>query len=290
MHTDPELLALLALGEPVGTPEDHRHLAHCDACRAELTALEEVVGVGRRTTVQDVLVAPPPQLWQRISAELGLHPSIDGTGPSANAAGPTLLTYELPDPAAARPSASALAAAADPAEAAVGGVAGGAGGGEVLPPGPRPSPAPSSRRIRVASLALAAALALAVGIGLGGSLDRLVPGVKEVASVQLNALPPYPGSSGTAVLEQDRDGNRWLVVTTKSPEPATGPREVWLTNTLAEPMMAMGFLKADGSGRFPVPPEMNLSDYPLVDVSQEPKDDRDPDHSGDSVLRGRLPA
>jgi len=288
MHSNPDLLALLALGEPVGTPEDHRHLAGCDTCRAELTALQEVVGVGRRTTIQDVLVSPPPQLWQRISHELSLHPSIDGTGPSANAAGPTLLTYELPDPTTAR-SGIASAAAADPAAEPRDGTGDGPGGDDPPTPADRTAPAPSSRSIRVASLVLAAALALAVGIGLGGNLDRLVPGTRETASVELNALPPWPGASGKAVLEQDRDGNRWLVVDIVSPEAPSGPREVWLSNTRAEPMMAMGFLRSDGSGRFPVPPEMDLASYPLVDVSQEPKDDESPGHSGNSMLRGKFP-
>jgi hypothetical protein len=169
MHTNPDLLALLALGEDVGAEEDLVHIAECPGCRAELAALTAAAGTARRTT------------------------------------------------------------------------------------------------------------------------ERILPGQREQASVQLNALPGWSGSQGRATIEEDRDGNRLLVVQAKSPEPSTGPREVWLTNSQADPMFAMGFLQADGSGRFPIPPSMDLKEFRLVDVSQEPEHDHDPGHSGKSILRGKLP-
>ena len=44
----------------------------------------------------------------------------------------------------------------------------------------------------------------------------------------------------------------------------------------------------DGTdGVFAVPDDVDLAEYPLVDVSQEPFDD-DPEHSGDSIVRGPL--
>jgi anti-sigma-K factor RskA len=249
MHTNPDLLALLALGEDVGTEEDLVHIAECPGCRAELAALTAAAGTARRTTERDVLVAPRPEVWQRISHELHLHalPSLDGA------------TASPPAPAGA---AAPLAPAA----------------GQT-----------SRRRTRMAAFALAAVLALVVGIGLGANLDRILPGQREQASVQLNALPGWSGSQGRATIEEDRDGNRLLVVQAKSPEPSTGPREVWLTNSQADPMFAMGFLQADGSGRFPIPPSMDLKEFRLVDVSQEPEHDHDPGHSGKSILRGKLP-
>jgi hypothetical protein len=252
---NPDLLALQALGEPVGSPEDHDHLSGCVFCQHELEAFSDAVAVGRSITDDDALIAPPPQVWQRISAELQLGaPAVAANG------------HAVPTASEAVTEVTPPAAAAAPVREAVS----------------------SSRGLRAASLALAAVLALVVGIGLGANLDRLLPGQREVTSVQLNALPPWPGSSGRAVVEQDRDGNRFLVVDISSPEPATGPREVWLTNTAAEPMYAVGFLK-DNKGRFPLPPEVDVSKYNLVDISQEPSDDPDPGHSGDSMLRGKLP-
>jgi len=245
MHTNPDLLALLALGEDVGAEEDLVHISDCPACRGELAALTAAAGTGRRTSELDVLVAPRPEVWQRISRQL----DFSGSGP-------------LDDPATApEPQAGTRSTA---------------------PTSAKP------RRLRAGALALAAALALAVGAGVGANLDRVLPGRQEVASVQLNALPSWTGSQGRATVEQDRDGNRTLVVEMSSPEPATGPREVWLTNSQADPMIAMGYLK-EGTGRFPIPPDVDLTEYQLVDISQEPPGDHDFRHSGRSMLRGKLP-
>ncbi len=238
MHVNPDLLALLALRERVGTPEEHAHLAECSECRAELQSLRTAADVGRLTNEGDVLSTPPPHVWQRIRQELELSGSA-GQTPAAAA--------QLP----------------------------------VLSP-------PNRRAVRAAAFVLAAALALVVGIGIGANVGRFASAATEVSSVQLNALPPYAGSSGQATVERDRDGNRTLVVTISSPAAATGLREVWLTNTRAEPMVAMGYLAGD-SGRFPIPPGMKMDENPLVDISQEPAGDKDPNHSGHSMLRGKFP-
>jgi hypothetical protein len=244
MHTNPDLLALLALGEDVGTEEDLVHISDCPDCRTELAAFTAAAGTGRRSSELDLLVAPRPEIWERISDELHLQRSPAGAPPFV--VGPPL-------------------AAAVPA-----------------------GPPPKRRSVRAASLVLAAALALAVGVGLGANLDAVLPGQREVASVQLNALPDWVGSQGRAVVEQDRDGNRTLVVQISSPLPATGPREVWMANSSADSMIAMGYLD-EGSGRFPIQPDVDLSVYQLVDISQEPTDDHDFRHSGRSMLRGKLP-
>ena len=289
MHVTPDLLALLALDEAVGSAEDHHHLADCAACQDDLAAFEAVVGLGRRTTDEDVLHAPPPEVWDRIRDELGLQPRPDQrSGSSVNGFGTTLRrpVVSSPAPAAPEPDRPARSGATvGPAPAAGG--AGGSDATETLSTA-RPGRPASTRGLRAASLALAAALALVVGIGLGANLDRLLPGQTEKASVQLNALPPWPGSTGRAVLEEDREGNRTLVVQISSPTPPTGPREVWLTNSQADPMVAVGFLDGD-EGRFPIAPDIDIADYYLVDVSQEPAKDADPHHSGDSMLRGKLP-
>lgn len=247
MHTSPDLLALLALGEDVAGEEDLAHVAGCPDCRGELAAFTAAAGNARRAG-EATLVTPRPEVWQQIAAELGLD-SARGAGTDTPPGGPS--------------------------------------------PGPRqPAAAPlgERRRVRVAAFVLAAALALAVGTGLGANLDRVGPaGTREVAAVDLNALPGWTGSSGQAVVEEDREGNRTLVVTVRSPEPASGPREVWVTTTTAEPMIAVGYL-ADDEGRFPLDPSIDLQQFRLVDISQEPAGDEDFRHSGDSMLRGKLPA
>jgi hypothetical protein len=59
--------------------------------------------------------------------------------------------------------------------------------------------------------------------------------------------------------------------------------EVWLIDKDVKKMVSLGIL--DGSsGQFAIPDGVDVSAYPVVDISvQEPGD---PKHSGDSVLRG----
>jgi anti-sigma-K factor RskA len=82
---------------------------------------------------------------------------------------------------------------------------------------------------------------------------------------------------------------RSLVVDTTGLPPADGFYEVWLLDLEQGRMVALGALDDTGRGRLTVPEGVRLGDYPEVDVSLEP-DDGDPAHSGDSVLRGPLPA
>ncbi|PRZ04352.1 anti-sigma-K factor rskA [Isoptericola sp. CG 20/1183] len=69
-HVDPEVLALLALGEHGAASDDeHSHLAACAVCRAEEASLAQVVEVARAD--DRGLVAPPPEVWERVRAEVG---------------------------------------------------------------------------------------------------------------------------------------------------------------------------------------------------------------------------
>ncbi len=70
-HCDPETLALRSLGETVGTSDDEAHLATCDTCQVQVASLKSVVTTARSEGPVD-LIAPPPAVWDRISAELGL--------------------------------------------------------------------------------------------------------------------------------------------------------------------------------------------------------------------------
>ena len=95
-------------------------------------------------------------------------------------------------------------------------------------------------------------------------------------------------ASGEVVLA-DGQGQRSLVVDTAGLPSADGFYEVWLLDPEQGRMVALGVLDDTGQGRLPVPDGVRVADYPAVDVSLEP-DDGDPAHSGDSVLRGELPA
>lgn len=88
-HVDPEVLALIALGEPVATEADTAHLAACRVCSDEVDELAATVSTARSLTAADTLVAPPATVWDRVRDELGLakgvHP--DGTASPAATAG-----------------------------------------------------------------------------------------------------------------------------------------------------------------------------------------------------------
>ena len=65
-HSDPEILALLALGEEAGDAADHEHLAECEACRRELDNLRTAATVGRSTLDAGELLTPAPRVWAAI--------------------------------------------------------------------------------------------------------------------------------------------------------------------------------------------------------------------------------
>jgi len=69
LHVSDDVLALLALGEQAGTDAERAHVVDCTLCSDEVTALADVVGLARGG---DALVAPAPQVWDRVADELGL--------------------------------------------------------------------------------------------------------------------------------------------------------------------------------------------------------------------------
>jgi len=83
-HLDPEVIALLALGEAPGTGDDfitaQRHLGSCTECRGEVESFSAVVAAARTVTSKDALVPAPNSVWSRITDELeGPAPSLPAT-------------------------------------------------------------------------------------------------------------------------------------------------------------------------------------------------------------------
>ena len=143
---------------------------------------------------------------------------------------------------------------------------------------------PWRRPLAAAAAALAAA---AVVTGVLVAVRGPAPAPPGETSVPLVALGEG-GASGEVVLA-DAPGQRSLLVDTAGLPPADGFYEVWLLDLEHDRMVALGVLDDSGRGQLTVPDGVELGDYPEVDVSLEP-DDGDPAHSGDSVLRGSLPA
>jgi len=223
VHSDPEELALRALGEEVsaGTKE---HLATCADCQSELDQLRAVVASGRAIRPEDYPTTPPQRVWDGIAAELGLTPEVASR------------------PAGARFGVLAMAAAA------------------------------------------------VAGIILGAGTVALLAGDDEPPGtvVATADLEPLPDRSGTGVAEIRGTGaDRSLVVDVSGlTRNRSGFYEVWLLDKDAQRLVSLGVLRGD-SGTYPLPPSVDVSEYPVVDVSIEPVDG-DPAHSGDSVVRGVL--
>ena len=66
-----------------------------------------------------------------------------------------------------------------------------------------------------------------------------------------------------------------------------GYHEVWLIDTDTDRMVSLGAVPGDGDITYPLPPGLDLAQYDVVDISDEPLNG-DPLHSGVSLLRGVL--
>ena len=312
MHPNPDVLALLALGEKAGTAEERIHVDSCPVCLAEVAEFVRVTAVGRSATAADQLQTPPPQVWRAVQSELGLSGDTAALGSSAPASdvsegpgvgdgrnlseGPSVRddsdVSDGPDvsdgldvsdgPMQDEPQDNIrqLAGEWSPRDSAASAVSSAA-----VPDSGRRR---SSRARRGLSLALAAAIALVIGFGLGFLVDRFVqPAQTVVERAQLQALPAWPGARGEAWVERDGSGDRFLEVRVDSSRPDPGYRQVWLIDRNVKAMASMGFLN-NGVGRFNIPDDLDLNQFPIVDVSAEPANDAEPAHSGDSIVRGQL--
>jgi anti-sigma-K factor RskA len=140
------------------------------------------------------------------------------------------------------------------------------------------------RAMAIAAAVVVVALVAGLVIALRGDDDPT-----EVASVALvnDGLDPRGVSShGDATLVRLDDGTYALdVAVADLPSEANDFYELWIIDPNVEGMVSLGPLP--GSGRFHLPPTVDPSDFPIVDISIEPTDGV-PTHSGDSILRGIL--
>ncbi|MEB0288894.1 anti-sigma factor, partial [Cryobacterium sp. 10S3] len=66
--------------------------------------------------------------------------------------------------------------------------------------------------------------------------------------------------------------------------PDTSLREVWLIKADASGLISIGLLDGN-TGRFDIPDTVDLTQYPLVDISAQPNNGN-PAHSGNTIVRG----
>lgn len=252
-HIDPDVLALLALGEVADDVRDAEHLATCDECRTELMILRRAAVVGRSTIDAGELLEPSPRVWAAIQRDLAEIES-DGGGDGEAVADPE--TGPASDPTAE----------------------------SAQSPGARVTPL--RRRLWVPLAAAAAALVFAVAGGVWWA-TRPMPAT-VLASATLDAFPDWPDASASATVEVLPDGERVVEVDLDAPISDDGDayRELWLISSEGDALVSLGML--DGThGTFAIPADVDLSRFTLVDISQE-HFDGDPGHSGDSIVRGEL--
>ena len=261
-HLSSEELALNALGE--ATPEETAHMQQCTQCAAELEALRRVVTAGRAPAAAAELPHPPSSVWEGIHSRLGLgdavrddpfnapsRPASSGAGPEVSGTGPSAARTEPPtDPV--------------PLEAA--------------------RQRRAARRRLPQVLAAAAAAVVLAAAGTWGVSRILADRTQVIAAVDLAPLPAYQ-DTGRAEVDRRADGGRELVVTATGSD-AQGFREVWLIAPDIQRMVSLGTMEGT-EGRFTIPANLDLNEYPIVDISDEPFDGN-PTHSGDSILRGVL--
>jgi len=157
---------------------------------------------------------------------------------------------------------------------------------EAFPPSAEPTApvvalAARRRRPNVRWL-IGAAAALVVVITAAAVLTRSADDVTVLSSTELEPL----GDAGEGSAEiVDRNGSLQLRLATTGIEPTDGFTEVWLINPDVTELISLGPIRTDGV--YDLPTGLDPAAFPIVDVSSE-QFDGDPQHSGDSVLRGQF--
>ncbi|WP_404815719.1 anti-sigma factor [Streptomyces thermolineatus] len=298
-HTDPAMLAELALGEPSAEEavRARQHVRECERCAAELEALERVVSAARDASPADAPVAPPAGVWEAVAAELGLGKGREeeaaDAAPAARPGTEPRIPQPQPEP---QPSESVAAGPVPRVRPAgrtrgTGHVPGPAGGPQQAPAAPLRLPAqarpPRTRR----SALLLAAVALAVGAALGSSATWWATGrdTAVVAAGERSVLGPLAvkRAEGTAQVADREGGARLLRISVDGLPPTKGYFEVWLMDRSHTRLVSLGTLGPDGSAVLPLPDNVDFAEYTLVDVSDQPFNGS-PEHSGRSVVRGPL--
>ena len=159
----------------------------------------------------------------------------------------------------------------------------------VVPIGARTHDQPIRQRGRVWPWAAGiAAAGLVVGLLTGRAVwDEAPPPATRVAQAELGTLDTQQRLGEAAVVRTD-SGVRLEVATSDALDAGDGYLEVWLINRDGKRMVSIGVLDAE-TGLFPISQDLLAQGYVVVDISREPFDDQ-PEHSGDSLVRGTLPA
>ena len=135
---------------------------------------------------------------------------------------------------------------------------------------------------------LFAAAAAVVGILAGAVVVKVADEPATPTVLASAVLDPLNVPDADGVAELTKQGTtRNLSVDVRGLPPTDGFYEVWLLDASAQKLVSLGTLGAGDTGVFPVPADLDVAQFPVVDVSREPLDGN-PAHSKDSVVRGTL--
>ena len=148
------------------------------------------------------------------------------------------------------------------------------------------------RRRRSRRVWMFSAAAAVIGIALGALITfgamRVGTGTEVVAQAPLGPVAGT-GYQGTATVSRTSSGNVLTVSVPDLPTVSNGYYEVWMATPDTSNMVAIGTLNPGEQAQFTLPAGMDVSAFPVVDVSVETYDGN-PGHSAISVARGLLPA
>ncbi|MFJ5834146.1 anti-sigma factor [Streptomyces sp. NPDC093089] len=142
-----------------------------------------------------------------------------------------------------------------------------------------------ARSFAVILAACAALLGAASGSAMTWWVTRPVVTQAEGSPTEGNRLQTLrAGSAGYARME-DHSGRRTLDITVRGLPESSGYFEVWLMDATHTKLVSMGVLGPDGRATLPVPDNIDLNEYSVVDISLQAFNGK-PDHSGNSLVRG----
>ena len=327
-HPDDEILVDLAINgaDAADAPSSSRdHVASCSVCSSTVADLRRTLSFVSTSAADAAWVAPPPSVWERISAQ------IDGPSAAASVAGigPTaadLPAHPQPDRAKSERAKSERAkserakserakserakserakseraksdhAQSDHTEP----------DHEVAQPlslerrrDRRERDADRRPRLVGAAAGIAAA-GLVVGLLTGRALwngpaaappaaTATTTTATTLSQVALNTLDTTdPKQLGEAAVVRTASGYELSIDTTSPVDAGDGYLEVWLINRDLKRMVSIGVLRGSGAASFPISQNLIDQGYVVVDISRQQFIESNA-HSGDSVMRGQLPA